>query len=179
MNDITRLLDELSPGSGDEIIDVCAAARAEIERLRDIITLAYLELVPYTNHIRDERAKRVRAEQVLDLACANWKYPDDVQGLREKLNINLTGGMSENGDELCEDEGCIHHGTPHVCNSMPPESSSNDVALCQDGCGIIPVTDLVPDENDPPGRCPHCNGQTCQCDACVGDHRSPRSDTDD
>lgn len=42
-------------------------------------------------------------------------------------------------------------------------------ALCQDCLRILPKDELLPSENDPPGRCPHCNGQTCECDACMAD----------
>jgi hypothetical protein len=40
-------------------------------------------------------------------------------------------------------------------------------ALCQDCLRVIPLDQLVPDANDPPGRCPHCGGSTCTCEACV------------
>lgn len=39
-------------------------------------------------------------------------------------------------------------------------------ALCQNGCGRVPLGELVPDASDPPGRCPHCGGQTCDCPIC-------------
>jgi hypothetical protein len=39
-------------------------------------------------------------------------------------------------------------------------------ALCQGSCGLVDVADLIPDANDPPGRCPSCGGQTCQCSFC-------------
>ena len=44
-------------------------------------------------------------------------------------------------------------------------------ALCLDGkaCGLRPLAGLVPDENDPPGLCDRCGGQTCNCPGCV-DH---------
>lgn len=41
------------------------------------------------------------------------------------------------------------------------------VALCQDGCGLRPVLCLTPCENDPPGLCDLCGGQTCDCEGCL------------
>lgn len=41
------------------------------------------------------------------------------------------------------------------------------VALCGDCLRLLDVGDLLPDDNDPPGRCPHCNGQTCNCFMCL------------
>ncbi len=53
---------------------------------------------------------------------------------------------------------------------MKPRCTSVwDVALCQDGCGLRPVGLLVPCENDPPGLCDLCGGQTCDCDGCMAD----------
>jgi hypothetical protein len=40
-------------------------------------------------------------------------------------------------------------------------------ALCQDCLRLQPVSSLVPCENDPPGLCPACNGQTCDCASCM------------
>jgi len=42
-------------------------------------------------------------------------------------------------------------------------------ALCQNCLRIHLVTTLIPDDNDPPGRCPTCDGQTCSCDTCMAD----------
>lgn len=42
-----------------------------------------------------------------------------------------------------------------------------DVALCQGGCGLVPVSELLPDPNDPPGICPKCKAQTCNSRCCV------------
>jgi hypothetical protein len=39
-------------------------------------------------------------------------------------------------------------------------------ALCQDCLRLVPVCDLVPDANNPPGLCP-CGGQTCMCEFCA------------
>lgn len=44
---------------------------------------------------------------------------------------------------------------------------SGEVALCQNGCGLIRLAELLPDENDPPGRCPRFGGQACNCEFCV------------
>jgi hypothetical protein len=41
------------------------------------------------------------------------------------------------------------------------------VSLCQDGCGLRPVCLLTPCENDPPGLCDRCGGQTCDCEGCL------------
>jgi hypothetical protein len=40
-------------------------------------------------------------------------------------------------------------------------------ALCQDCLRLQPLASLVPDANDPPGLCPACGGQTCDCPACL------------
>lgn len=40
-------------------------------------------------------------------------------------------------------------------------------ALCLGSCGLVDVADLIADDNDPPGRCPGCGGQTCQCRFCA------------
>jgi hypothetical protein len=40
-------------------------------------------------------------------------------------------------------------------------------ALCQDCLRLQPVSSLVPCENDPPGLCPACGGQTCDCAPCM------------
>ncbi len=44
-------------------------------------------------------------------------------------------------------------------------------ALCLEGkaCGLRLLSALVPCENDPPGLCDNCGGQTCNCPGCV-DH---------
>lgn len=41
------------------------------------------------------------------------------------------------------------------------------VSCCQDGCGLRPVELLTPDDNDPPGLCDLCGGQTCDCLECM------------
>lgn len=54
-------------------------------------------------------------------------------------------------------------------------------ALCQDCLRLLAWGDLIPCENDPPGLCPTCNGQTCHCAGCmqtvrylsVGDFTNP------
>lgn len=40
-------------------------------------------------------------------------------------------------------------------------------AMCQNGCGMVEQTRLIPDDDDPPGRCPTCKGQTCECPSCL------------
>lgn len=41
-------------------------------------------------------------------------------------------------------------------------------ALCQGPClRLVPVCDLIPDDNDPPGLCPHCGGETCNSPFCL------------
>lgn len=42
-------------------------------------------------------------------------------------------------------------------------------ALCQNGCGLIDQTRLIPDADDPPGRCPTCKGQSCDCYSCLSE----------
>lgn len=42
-----------------------------------------------------------------------------------------------------------------------------EMVLCQNGCGFVERSLLVPDDNDPPGLCPHCSGQTCDCNHCL------------
>ncbi|HYC64808.1 MAG TPA: hypothetical protein VEC14_08770 [Reyranellaceae bacterium] len=46
--------------------------------------------------------------------------------------------------------------------------------LCQDCLRVLDVGDLVPAENDPPGHCPQCGGQACECEMCLGAIRSLR-----
>jgi hypothetical protein len=41
------------------------------------------------------------------------------------------------------------------------------LALCQGCLRVHRVCDLVPDDNDPPGLCPICAGQTCSCRDCI------------
>ena len=46
------------------------------------------------------------------------------------------------------------------------------IALCNDCLRVLKCDDLVPDANDPPGRCPHCvaagrYGTTCNCPGCL------------
>lgn len=43
---------------------------------------------------------------------------------------------------------------------------SPDFAVCQDCGQVWPVQALDTDNNCPPGRCPQCAGQTCDCFAC-------------
>jgi hypothetical protein len=40
-------------------------------------------------------------------------------------------------------------------------------ALCQDCLRLQPLSCLVPCDNDPPGLCPSCGGQTCDCAPCM------------
>lgn len=39
-------------------------------------------------------------------------------------------------------------------------------ALCQGHCGAVRIADLIPDDNSPPGLCPNCGDQTCDCSHC-------------
>lgn len=46
------------------------------------------------------------------------------------------------------------------------------IVICRDCCRVIGVTDLVPDANMPPGRCPFCvaegkSGDACDCRDCM------------
>ncbi|MCV0388050.1 MAG: hypothetical protein K5821_17020 [Nitrobacter sp.] len=41
--------------------------------------------------------------------------------------------------------------------------------LCQDGCGRVRRALLKPDPDYPPGLCPRCSGDTCDCDHCIQD----------
>lgn len=43
------------------------------------------------------------------------------------------------------------------------------VALCQDCLRIQPLASLIPSDNDPPGLCPACGGQTCSCESCMAE----------
>lgn len=61
--------------------------------------------------------------------------------------------------------GCICEGNGYCPNWRAPR------ALCQNGCGRVRLDQLVPDEADPPGLCPICSGQTCDCEACMGSSR--------
>lgn len=40
-------------------------------------------------------------------------------------------------------------------------------ALCQDCLRLHRLTALIPDDKDPPGLCPACRGQTCDCTSCM------------
>lgn len=41
-------------------------------------------------------------------------------------------------EELCDDEGCPHYGTPHTCISRPPRPSCNGhERIYEDGSGYI------------------------------------------
>lgn len=44
---------------------------------------------------------------------------------------------------------------------------SETLALCQDCLRLLDWEHLIPSENDPPGLCPHCEGQTCHCGGCM------------
>ncbi len=50
---------------------------------------------------------------------------------------------------------------------IDPGLDSETHALCQDCLRLFVWADLVPCENDPPGLCPVCNGQTCHCAGCM------------
>lgn len=50
---------------------------------------------------------------------------------------------------------------------MSEQTHDPIVALCQDCLRLHDVADLVPDDNDPPGLCPRCGGQTCNCLLCL------------
>jgi hypothetical protein len=54
----------------------------------------------------------------------------------------------------------IGGGAAPLCSIIVP-------ALCQDCLRVLACTDLTPDANDPPGLCPHCEGQTCNCHSCL------------
>ena len=45
---------------------------------------------------------------------------------------------------------------------------NNRVALCQDCMRVHSVDVLIPDRNNPPGRCPVCRGDTCDAPCCIG-----------
>ncbi|MGD0432554.1 MAG: hypothetical protein ABSA58_15840 [Acetobacteraceae bacterium] len=44
---------------------------------------------------------------------------------------------------------------------------NNRIALCQCCVRVIQVNALIPDDNNPPGRCPVCGGETCDCRGCL------------
>jgi len=52
---------------------------------------------------------------------------------------------------------------------MTDRSGENSTthALCQNCLRLLPLSILVPDDNDPPGLCPACGGQTCNCVSCM------------
>lgn len=94
MNDIIKRLRELAaqecPNDGIPTIkagDELREAATEIERLRDIITLSYMELAQYFNSIQGARENSRRAESVLDMGTNHWKLPDDLAPLRVKLGV--------------------------------------------------------------------------------------------
>jgi len=47
--------------------------------------------------------------------------------------------------------------------------ATSEWVLCQDGCGPVPRARLKPDPDFPPGLCPNCSGDTCDCEHCVQD----------
>ncbi|MCK1536826.1 MULTISPECIES: hypothetical protein [unclassified Bradyrhizobium] len=51
--------------------------------------------------------------------------------------------------------------------SLDTARDSQTHALCQDCLRLLAWGDLVLCENDPPGLCPICNGQTCHCAGCM------------
>jgi hypothetical protein len=53
-------------------------------------------------------------------------------------------------------------------NNKSPGRHVMSEALCQGCCRLHLVCDLIPDPNDPPGLCPSCRGQTCNCWGCLG-----------
>lgn len=53
-----------------------------------------------------------------------------------------------------------------TCSAVHPFAHH---ALCQDGCGLRPIAALTPCENDPPGLCDSCRGQTCNCGGCMAE----------
>jgi hypothetical protein len=42
-----------------------------------------------------------------------------------------------------------------------------NIAICQDCCRVHKLDALIPSASDPPGLCPACNGQTCNCHECI------------
>lgn len=48
-------------------------------------------------------------------------------------------------------------------------------ALCQDCLRIVPKDRLLPSDNQPPGLCPSCQGQTCDCPSCMAEAQVLRS----
>jgi hypothetical protein len=78
--------DEFTPADADEI-----------ERLRDIITLSYMELAQYANTLQGARENSRRAEGVLDMGTNHWKLPDDLEPLRTKLGVSGASGERDNG----------------------------------------------------------------------------------
>jgi hypothetical protein len=45
---------------------------------------------------------------------------------------------------------------------IPPRT-----AVCQSCARVHPIGALIPDANYPPGLCPVCGGDTCDCEACL------------
>ncbi|MGE7199741.1 hypothetical protein [Brevundimonas naejangsanensis] len=47
--------------------------------------------------------------------------------------------------------------------------ATSEWVLCQDGCGPVQRALLKPDPDFPPGLCPRCSGDTCDCEHCLQD----------
>jgi hypothetical protein len=54
-----------------------------------------------------------------------------------------------------------------LAEALACDGDSDHVALCQDCLRLWAFDQLVKDENDPPGLCPTCKGQTCHCGGCM------------
>jgi hypothetical protein len=46
---------------------------------------------------------------------------------------------------------------------------NNRIALCQCCVRVIQVNALALDDDNPPGRCPVCGRETCDCRGCLSD----------
>lgn len=59
---------------------------------------------------------------------------DIAKAALEELRAGNNVAMA--GEDLCDDEGCDHYGTPHVCITVPPRGNlcSNTGLPCLPGC---------------------------------------------
>jgi hypothetical protein len=97
-------------------------------------------------------------------------YPATAEAVTDKITVQTVylSGISEDGEIIPLLRG-PHKGSLQTQVQPKEKTRMTDHALCQDCLRLHLVCDLIPDGNDPPGLCPVCRGQCCDCTACMSE----------
>lgn len=94
---------------------------------------------------RDELQRRLSAPGMPALSINSLiTQRDEARRIAEKLRVPTMAPAeplpwevtAQPAPALCEDEGCPHYGTAHVCVTHPPKSFTQKSHMCN-GCGLV------------------------------------------